>query len=367
MKKILTIIGARPQFIKAAALSSVLAQSSSLKETIIHTDQHYDESMSRVFFDELKIPKPYKNLGIGSGTQGDQTGRMIMAAEKCCIEQKPQAVLVYGDTNSTLAGALAAVKLEIPVIHIEAGLRSFNMAMPEETNRILTDRISTFLFCPTAQAVLNLKKEGIPGITPCSHVCQTGDVMYDASLGFRDLARKHSRICISSGLAHEKGKYILLTCHRAENTDNAVRLKNIVTSINELSKNCKIIFPVHPRTKKALHAHGLLLSSKIITTPPLGYLDMLSLQENAGLILTDSGGMQKEAFFFGIPCVTLRDETEWVETIECGANSLAGADSSLIFKLAEQKKGNFFDPNKFSFYGKGDASIKIAEYLEKNL
>lgn len=324
--KIVTVIGARPQFIKAAVVSRAIAQYNKtaratqkplLEEIIVHTGQHYDQNMSEVFFRELEIPAPHYHLGIGSGSHGAQTGRMLEAVENVLLKERPDLVLVCGDTNSTLAGALAAVKLHIPVAHVEAGLRSFNRQMPEEINRVLTDHIADILFAPTEAAVENLRREGIPE----ERVHLVGDVMYDAALYYGKLAGQKSRILENLGL--QAGGYILATVHRAENTDSPQRLKAIFQGL-ELAvwqAGLPVVLPLHPRTKMAMQQYGMDKQNLVII-PPLGYLDMVMLEQNAALIATDSGGVQKEAYFFRVPCVTLREETEWVELVQTGWNRL---------------------------------------------
>lgn len=322
-KKIVSIVGARPQFIKASPVSRILRKS--FHEVLVHTGQHYDENMSKVFFDELEIPRPAVELGVGSGTHAVQTGLMLERIEKVLTDEKPDMVLVYGDTNSTLAGALAASKLRIPVAHVEAGLRSFNRTMPEEINRLLTDHVSDRLFCPTQTSVMNLKREGIE-----SGVVFTGDVMLDAALFFARKAESQSRIL--SELRIDPKQYLLCTIHRAENTDDPMRLRRIVDALIEIRET--VIFPVHPRTQNVLRTFGDLGVSgntkHLRQIPPVGYLDMVQLEKNARMILTDSGGVQKEAFFYRIPCITLRNETEWIETAEAGWNKLTGADRNRI-------------------------------------
>ena len=327
--KIVTIVGARPQFIKAAPVSKAIRDHNEKKkgpritEVLVHTGQHYDHGMSQIFFDELDISEPDLNLGVGSGTHGWQTGQMLVRIEEVLLEEKPDFVVVYGDTNSTLAGALAAVKLHIPVAHVEAGLRSFNRKMPEEHNRVVADHCADLLFCPTQTAVDNLAREGVT-----NGVYLVGDTMYDAVLQFSSIARKRSTILEELGL--ESKTYLLTTIHRPYHTDIPENLRNIFQAFAEIGEI--IVFPAHPRTSKKIAAlessfsQGLAPGNiKIIE--PVGYLDMLVLEENARLILTDSGGMQKEAYFFGVPCITLRTETEWVET---GWNVVAGADISAI-------------------------------------
>jgi UDP-GlcNAc3NAcA epimerase len=361
---IVTIIGARPQFIKAAALSRALIsfnkQSSaiSIEEKIIHTGQHYDEKMSEIFFDQLKIPHPMINLEVGSGSHGQQTGQMLERIEQVLIQEKPDWVLIYGDTNSTLAGALAAVKLHIPVAHVEAGLRSFNRVMPEEINRIISDCLSTLLFCPTETAVHNLSSEGI-----LNGVYQIGDVMYDSVLYNAELAEKSSTIL--HRLAVHPKSYYLATLHRAENTDNTERCRNIISAFQKL--DYPIIFPIHPRTLKILQPELDSFNAQMRPIDPVSYLDMLMLEKNARMILTDSGGVQKEAYWFNIPCVTLRDETEWVELLDMGCNVLAGADTIAILKAVNEFETSSFSLTNFhqQLYGDGHSAEKIIEVLTK--
>jgi UDP-GlcNAc3NAcA epimerase len=307
--------------------------------------------MSKIFFDELGIPKPDYNLNVGSGSHGFQTGNMLIKIEEILLSEKPDIVLVYGDTNSTLAGALAASKLLIPVAHVEAGLRSFNMSMPEEQNRILTDHISKYLFAPTSTAVGNLRDEGIK-----NRVYNVGDVMYDAILHFSKIAESKSKILSKLGV--NKGDYILATIHRAENTNNIERLRNITNAFNKLEK--KIILPLHPRTRKYINDYGLQFNDNVTIIEPVGYLDMVMLEKNSDKIVTDSGGVQKEAFFLSKPCITLRDETEWVETVENGWNVLTGADTdkiidSIVHLNPKQEKQNYF--------GNGNAACGIKDIL----
>lgn len=352
--KIVTVVGARPQFIKAAAVSRVIRDdyAGKIEEVLVHTGQHYDENMSRVFFEELDIPHPKYNLEISGGQHGAMTGRMLEAIEKVLIEEKPDWVLIYGDTNSTLAGALAAAKLHIPVAHVEAGLRSFNMRMPEEINRILSDRVSALLFCPTETAVKNLMAEGVS-----KGVHNVGDVMYDVALFYRDRARQQSTIL--NDLQLLKGEFALATCHRAENTDDPKRLEEIIVALAEIAATMSVVFPLHPRTRKLIDDRGLrhhLSAVKVIE--PLPFLDMVALEQAAKVILTDSGGVQKEAFFYGVPCVTMRDETEWVETVEQGWNQLVGASSSAILaamsELVKSTQTGVVAP-----YGDGKAAYSI--------
>ncbi|WP_102400029.1 non-hydrolyzing UDP-N-acetylglucosamine 2-epimerase [Haloimpatiens massiliensis] len=351
MKKILTIVGARPQFIKAAAVSNIIRKEH--EEVLIHTGQHYDENMSKVFFEELNIPKPDYNLGVGSGSHGKQTGEMLHKLEEIYLKEKPDLVLVYGDTNSTLAGALAASKLLIPVAHVEAGLRSFNKAMPEEQNRILTDHISELLFVPTITAENNLKNEGVT-----KGVHNVGDVMFDAVLHFKKLSQEKSKILEEVGLKSEE--FILTTIHRAENTNDINRLRNIIEALNESGE--KIVLPLHPRTKKYIEDYGLEFGENIKVIEPIGYLDMISLEMHAKKIVTDSGGVQKEAFFMEKPCVTMRDETEWVETVENGWNVIVGTNKEDILENIK----NFIPKEKQkNIFGDGHAGDKILDIINK--
>lgn len=367
--KIVTIVGARPQFIKAAPVSRAIAEhnvtvpdpSAFISEFILHTGQHYDRNMSDVFFEEMAISAPNINLGIGSGPHGKQTGEMLIRIAEVLQTQKPDWVLIYGDTNSTLAGAIAASKLHIPVAHVEAGLRSFNMRMPEEINRILSDRISTLLFCPTKTAVKNLKAEGIT-----SGVYNVGDVMYDASLFYREMAKEKSSILRDLSLK-PKG-YVLVTCHRAENTDNPKRLSGIVDGLIKVAEQIKVVFPLHPRTKKRIIEQGLVNRlSKLEMLPPVSFLDMVQLEESAKVIITDSGGVQKEAYFFDIPCITMRDETEWVETVQTGCNILAGTDSIRIANLFQKLSYSEYEMCRLKcreqIYGVGRTALDIIEIL----
>ncbi len=313
--KIVTVLGARPQFIKASAVSAAFARHSHVEEVVVHTGQHFDDNMSDVFFAELGMAAPKHQLDIHGGPHGAMTGRMLEGVEHVLLEEKPDVVLVYGDTNSTLAGALAAAKLHIPVAHVEAGLRSFNMRMPEEINRILTDRISTWLFVPTADAVRNLVREGMD---PTS-IHQVGDVMYDVALHHGARAASRSDGALQRlGLAGKD--FVLATVHRAENTDDAARLTVIVDAFIKVSRMLPVVWPLHPRTRGVLQRFNMLsrLAATVRLVEPLGYLDMVELEHAAAVIATDSGGVQKEAFFHGVPCVTLRDETEWVELVEAG-------------------------------------------------
>lgn len=357
--KILTVVGARPQFIKAAAVSRVIRDeyAGRIEEVLLHTGQHYDENMSQVFFDELDIPKPKYNLEISGGQHGAMTGRMLEAIEKVLLQETPDWLLIYGDTNSTLAGALAAAKLNIPVAHVEAGLRSFNMRMPEEINRILADRVSSLLFCPTETAVSNLKAEGLH-----QGVSNVGDVMYDVALYYRDRARSQSRILQSFGLS-ERG-FALATCHRAENTDDPTRLGEILLGLTQVAKQLPVVFPLHPRTRKIVeecgYSHHL---ATMIVSEPVAFLDMVALEQSARVILTDSGGVQKEAFFYGVPCITMRDETEWVETVELGWNRLVGASASRLASAVGDMLQDALSPGRSSPYGAGHAAREILKSL----
>ncbi|MEI6613690.1 MAG: UDP-N-acetylglucosamine 2-epimerase (non-hydrolyzing) [Chrysiogenales bacterium] len=356
--KVMTIVGARPQFIKAVAVSRALAAQGNITEILVHTGQHFDENMSDIFFAELGILQPTYNLGIGGSSHGAMTGAQLIQIERLLLSEKPDWVLVYGDTNSTLSGALAAAKLHIPIAHVEAGLRSFNRTMPEEINRVLTDQVSALLFAPTALAMRNLAREGIR-----SQRCfQVGDVMFDASLYFGELASKKSTILDSLKL--KAGKFILATVHRAENTDDPDRLKVILSALGIISKILPLVWPVHPRTRKQIESHHLAahLGTSVRLIDPVGYLDMLVLERHAALIATDSGGVQKEAFFYGIPCVTLRSETEWPELVDAGWNRLAPpVDSASVVSVilaALGTKGQAVQP-----YGDGYAGSRIAKIL----
>jgi len=363
--KFVTIVGARPQFIKAAAVSRAIVAHNgkktdcTLEEKIVHTGQHYDENMSKVFFDELEIPRPDYNLGVGSGSHGEQTGNMLQKIEQVLVREKPGFVIVYGDTNSTLAGALAAAKLHIPVAHVEAGLRSFNRKMPEEINRILADHVSDLLFCPTEAAVKNLSNEGIS-----NGVYQVGDVMYDSILFYAKKAKTIEQEILKQLDLHSKS-YYLATVHRAENTDDSDRLRSIFDGFNNISvPECPTLLPLHPRTKKKLSELGLVCSDCVRIIEPVSYLEMIALEQNARAILTDSGGIQKEAYWFKVPCVTLREETEWVETVQSGWNIIVGTDGqSIINAISSADKLN--DVCHKTMYGNGDASNRICEIIQK--
>lgn len=386
--KILTILGARPQFIKAGSVSRAIKESGRgresgsecekrnpsdrtrshshtysqhLNEVIVHTGQHYDNNMSDIFFEQMKIPKPDYNLGVKATTHASMTGQMMEKIEEVALKEKPDWILVYGDTNSTLAGALVAGKLHIKLAHVEAGLRSFNMKMPEEINRILTDRISTILFCPTETAVKNLKDESFPfklSNNRYQRIINVGDVMQDGAIFYKQYAQKPQSLSLEN--------FILCTVHRAENTDNPERLSNIFAALNEIAEEKQIILPLHPRTKKILektqtsHSH-----SHLNIIDPVGYLEMVWLLEHSSLVMTDSGGLQKEAYFFGKPCITLRDETEWVELVESGANTLAGADKEKIVSSFHQfnQCSNKQIHQSTNLYGDGKASEKIVKEL----
>ncbi len=343
-RKILSVVGARPQFVKAGAVSRAFAQEDSLQEILVHTGQHFDDNMSEIFFRELDIPAPVHNLGIGGGPQGQMTGRMLEGLEQIIIDERPDMVLVYGDTNSTLAGALAAVKLHIPVVHVEAGLRSFNRKMPEEINRVMADHISAMLFCPTSISIKNLADEGVN-----ENVHHVGDVMYDATLFAKQRAMQQSTILDTLGVA-DKG-YNLCTIHRAESTDNEVLFRKMIGYLEAFGKEMPIVFPVHPRTRNTLAAYGIEPQNmKLIE--PVGYFDIHRLLAGASHVFTDSGGLQKEAYFHSVPCVTMRTETEWVETVEAGWNRLWSEDE-------------FVQPRrKIDQYGNGDAANKIVALIK---
>ena len=354
MVKIITIIGARPQFIKAATISRVIRSRSDIQEIIVHTGQHFDKNMSEVFFKEMDIPHPSFNLHIESLPHGAMTGRMLEGIEKILLKEKPDWVLVYGDTNSTLAGALAASKLHIKIAHVEAGLRSRNIKMPEEQNRILTDRLSSILFCPTDTAVKNLEKEGFKDMP--IKIFNVGDVMFDASIFYSERAKKpalHKSYNLS-------GNYVLATMHRAENTDNPQRLAEIIRALNSINKSIPIILPLHPRTKNIIDASEIELEFEPVN--PVGYLDMVYLIKNCEYILSDSGGLQKEAYFFKKSCLILRDETEWTELVEHGSNQIVGADFDRI-TIAASKINMKIDFDR-QYYGDGCAAEKIVDHLK---
>lgn len=353
MKKIITVVGARPQFIKAATLSRQF-KLLGIEELIIHTGQHFDTNMSEVFFIEMEILKPAYQLDIHGLTHGAMTGRMLEGIEEILLKEKPDAVLVYGDTNSTLAGALAASKLHIPVIHVEAGLRSYNMQMPEEINRILTDRISNVLFCPTDTAVNNLKREGYENMP--TQIIKNGDVMQDAAIYYTAKAEEKSDIINQIALS----KFVLATIHRQENTDSQENLRNIISGLNEINRQTPVVVPIHPRTRNILNQLNIMPEFKLID--PVGYFDMIMLLKSCELVITDSGGVQKEAFFFGKHCITLREQTEWMELVENGFNILVGSDQLKLrnaYKFFKTKESDF----SIDLYGKGKAAEKAAKVI----
>lgn len=360
--KIITILGARPQFIKAATVSRAFKLASDFEEIIIHTGQHFDRNMSRVFFEQMEIPEPDYNLAISNLSHGKMTALMLEGIETALIKQKPDFVLVYGDTNSTLAGALAASKLHIPVVHIEAGLRSNNMKMPEEVNRVLTDRVSSFLFCPTKTAISNLKIEGYPFLDSQGKeqtILNVGDVMYDAALFYKERVMREISL---KNWGLEENNFILFTLHRAENTNDLSRFEAIISAIKEISRQQVVVFPCHPRTKALIEKiPNWEAKENLKIIEPLPYLEMQRLVMGARLILTDSGGLQKEAFFHDVPCITLRDETEWQETVLAGWNTLLEADFNKIISTVSQVDKP--SKKKGTPYGSGNAAYKIAETL----
>jgi len=352
--KILTVVGARPQFIKAAAVSRKLKEFG-LEEIILHTGQHFDQNMSQVFFDEMEIPVPNYNLNINSLNHGAMTGRMLEGIEQILLKEEPNLLMVYGDTNSTIAGALAAQKLHIPVAHVEAGLRSFNMAMQEEINRILTDRISNYLFCPTQTAVQNLTNEGFQNFS--CRIENTGDVMQDAAMYYGARSAEKSKVANQLNLNKQ---FVLATFHRQENTDDAAKLRSIIESLNKIHSEMQVIVPLHPRTKKIVASQSV--PAKFTVIDPVGYFDMVELLKRCALVITDSGGLQKEAFFFQKPCVTMRAETEWTELVENGVNILANPEIDDIYeswRTMLSKNPNF----SVNLYGNGKASERIAGIL----
>lgn len=355
--KVITVVGARPQFVKAAIVSRAL-RAKGADEALVHTGQHFDPNMSQVFFDELEMPPPVRHLGIGGGTHGQNTGRMIERIESVLLEISPHAVLVYGDTDSTLAAAIAAVKLHIPVAHVEAGLRSFNRRMPEEINRVLTDHASNMLFAPTDAAVRNLEAEGISG----ERVAQVGDVMYDAALFYGAKAERTSEILDRLSL-RSKG-YALATVHRAENTDEPARLSVILAGFAKYGET--VVLPMHPRARARIKSFGLRIPMNVLVIEPVGYLDMVMLEKHACLIATDSGGVQKEAFFYRVPCATLRDETEWVELVESGWNRLVPPrDADAVAEAMTATVGT--SGTTIAPYGAGDSAERIAARLAVKL
>lgn len=352
--KVLTVIGARPQFVKAAVVSRAFGAANGVRELIVHTGQHHDANMSDVFFEEMEIPRPAFHLGIHGVGHGVMTGRMMEALEGLFLQEKPDCVLVYGDTNSTLAGALAAVKLHIPIAHVEAGLRSFNMRMPEEVNRILTDRVSKWLFCPTQTAVDNLQREGYPFSSMQMQL--SGDVMQDAALFYAERSSGRSNVISKFDLK----SFVLCTIHRAENTDDLDRLRAITNALSEIHRQTPVVCPLHPRTRKLAAENNIELPFMVVD--PVGYFDMIELLKHCQAVVTDSGGLQKEAYFFSKPCITLRDETEWTELVDSGCNVLAGANRERILQCWStlfQRQADF----KSRLYGDGHAAEKIVDTL----
>ncbi len=356
MMKIVTVVGARPQLVKAAVVSRIIASHDGMEEVLVHTGQHFSGNMSDVFFREMEIPEPKHHLGVHSLPHGAMTGRMLEGIEKVLTDEQPDFLLVYGDTNSTIAGALAARKMFIPVVHVEAGLRSHNMRMPEEINRILTDRISDILCCPTETAVRNLHAEGFERF-PCV-ISRTGDVMQDAAMYYAEKAAGRSGIMKEIG----DDPFILCTLHRQENTDDAARLKDILEGLRTVHEKKRVIMPLHPRTAKVTATLGVKVP--VNTIDPVGYLDMIELIRHSDLVITDSGGLQKEAFFFGKHCITMRDETEWTELVEHGYNKLSGTTPDGIRGAVEEMSGRESDFN-IDLYGQGRAGERIAALLEK--
>ena len=356
--KIVTVLGARPQFVKASVVSAAFCSTPGMEEVVVHTGQHFDANMSDVFFSELAMPVPHYQLDIHGGGHGEMTGRMLMGIERVLLQERPDVVLVYGDTNSTLAGALAATKLHIPIAHVEAGLRSFNMRMPEEINRILTDRISRWLFAPTEAAAQHLRREGFQS----DQIFSVGDVMYDVALHHGARVKPEGGLLASMGL--KPGAFVLATIHRAENTDHPQRLDNVIDALVATAQSMPVLWPIHPRTRAVLQQTGRLdkLSGAIHLIEPVGYLDMVQLEKYAAVIATDSGGVQKEAFFYQVPCVTLRDETEWMELVEAGWNRLAPPNNAArlasIIHEAVGSRGKEVAP-----YGDGRAAWKIVARL----
>jgi UDP-GlcNAc3NAcA epimerase len=360
MKKIVTIIGARPQFVKAAVVSRAIAAQPDLEEVIVHTGQHYGHNMSDVFFEEMEIPRPKYNLGINGVSHAEMTGKMLIEIETVLVKEMPDLLMVYGDTNSTLAGALAAQKMHIPIAHVEAGLRSYDMRMPEEANRILTDRISSLLFCPTTTAVENLNHEGFENFD--AEVLNVGDVMYDAAMYYYQKTKGKTALLAEHKLT--SGGYVLCTCHRQENTDDPERLAEIIAGLTAINEKTPVVWPVHPRTRKIMETSGITVPFTLID--PVGYFDMIGLLSHCKLVATDSGGLQKEAYFFKKPCLTMRDQTEWVELVTSGYNKIVGANATAIAEGYEA-----FADVELSFsewlYGDGNASGKIAAELARRV
>lgn len=354
--RIMTVLGARPQFIKAAAFSRQIKSNPNFTEVLVHTGQHFDANMSDVFFKEMSIPEPNYRLETGGLNHGAMTGKMLMELEPLVLKEKPDVMMVYGDTNSTLAGALVAAKLHIPVAHVEAGLRSFNRHMPEEINRILTDHVSDWLFCPTETAVQNLKRDGVDS----NKIHQVGDIMFDAALFYKEHLMPSPE---TQNFCDKHSDFVLCTIHRAENTDDPQKLQSIFSALQEISQNKKVLLPLHPRTRNKLKDHNIS-SDNIHIVEPLPYGDILYLLSKASLVMTDSGGMQKEAYFFSQPCITLREQTEWVETLEGGANQLVGSSKEKIvtaYKNAASNKVSF----KEHLYGDGQTAQKILNILKQ--
>ena len=356
--KFVTVIGARPQFVKAAVVSNAIKKHKGIKEVMVHTGQHFDANMSDIFFNQMKMNKPDYMLDINSSSHGEMTGKMLIEIEKVLTLESPDFLLVYGDTNSTLAGALAASKLHIPVVHVEAGLRSYNMRMPEEINRILTDKVSSILFCPTEQSRANLLKEGYNDLD--CEIIVTGDVMYDAAIAFSKFDPEDKFVKEISAA----DEFVLGTIHRADNTNNKDKLKKIFSRLDEICVHQKVVMPLHPRTKKAMQKYGI--TTQVECIDPVGYVDMLHLLKTCSLVITDSGGLQKEAYFFSKFCLTLREETEWVELIEYGYNFLLGGKEESIFERFNYFKNKKIE-DKLEIYGDGSASRKIADYLLNNI
>jgi UDP-GlcNAc3NAcA epimerase len=352
--KVLSVVGARPQFVKAAVVERAMRTRPGIDPILLHTGQHFDDNMSDVFFRELDIPRPAHNLGIGGGTHGQNTGRMLEGIESVIISEQPEWVIVYGDTDSTVAGALAAVKQHVRVAHVEAGLRSFNRHMPEEINRVLTDHASSLLLAPTPLAVRNLEHEGLSG----RRVSLVGDVMYDAALYY---ARKAESRPTLRDLGVERGRYVLATIHRPSNTDDRDQLRGILAALGR--SRCPVVWPVHPRTRARIASFGLTVPRNVIARDPVGYLDMVTLERNAAVIVTDSGGVQKEAFFYHVPCLTVRAETEWIELLELGVNRLLGSDFEMLGELLSVEPPSFPDVRGQNPYGSGDAGDRVVTAL----
>jgi UDP-GlcNAc3NAcA epimerase len=355
MTKIVTVIGARPQLIKASVVSKAFRESGKITEVMVHTGQHYDANMRDIFFEQMKLSKPSYQLDINQSTHGDLTGRMLIEIEKILMHEKPDWMLVYGDTDSTLAGALAASKLHIKIAHIEAGLRSYNMRMPEEVNRLITDRVSSILFCPTRIAEENLRHEGYG--SGFSTIIQSGDVMYDAALYFRRFEPSNEKV---KQIIEQDRPFVLATIHREENTNDKNKLQSIFSGLDEVNKRMQVIMPLHPRTKKLMQSYSM--QTNITLIEPIGYIEMLKLIEKSQLVITDSGGLQKEAYFLGKYCLTAREETEWLELVENGYNVLVGANKELILEMFDAFRNKSFE-NTMNLYGNGNASSIITKVL----